>query len=173
MNVTMKIGGVQETVTVTADAAAGRDAQHQRRHHGDRGADGRPAAERPQPSQLILLSGSAVENGGSGALTGSQRQYPSAVAISVAGGTGNSTMYLVDGGYNNDPQNNTGNADAVSRRAAGVQTENGVRPARYGMYTGATVNAVTKSGSNSFHGIAFDFVRAPPLNSLRYFDIAD
>ncbi len=38
------------------------------------------------------------------------RQYPGAVVISVAGGTGNSTMYLVDGGYNNDPQNNTGNA---------------------------------------------------------------
>ena len=59
-----------------------------------------------QAAQLVLLSGVAVEVGG---LT-SNRQYPNAVAISVAGGSGNSTMYLVDGGFNNDPQNNTGNA---------------------------------------------------------------
>ena len=77
----------------------------------------------------------------------SNRQHPNAVAISVAGGTGNSTLFLVDGGYNNDSGNNTGNAMPFPDALQEFRTETGVRPARYGMYTGATVNAVTRSGS--------------------------
>ena len=116
--------------------------------------------------QLIVLSGSAVENPG---LT-DNRQYPNSVAISVAGGTGNSTMYLVDGGYNNDPQNNTGNPMPFPDALQEFKTENGVRNARYGMSTGATVNAVTKSGGNAFHGSVFDFVRDSRFNAIRYFE---
>ena len=99
-----------------------------------------------------MLSGPAVDNGASGALIGSQRQYPSAVAIAVAGGTGNSTLYLVDGGYNNDPLNNIGQPMPFPDALEEFKVESGVRPARYGVYTGATVNAVTRSGSNAFHG---------------------
>src|SRR6185503_20163076 len=116
--------------------------------------------------QLIVLSGSAVENT---TLT-DNRQYPNAVAISVAGGTGNSTMYLVDGGYNNDPQNNTGNPMPFPDALQEFRTETGVRAARYGMSTGATVNAVTKAGTNNFHGNAFDFVRDHTFNAIRYFE---
>ena len=74
-----------------------------------------------QPSQLILLSGPAVDNGGSGALIGSQRQYPSAVAISVAGGTGNSTLYSGRRRLQQRSAEQHRSADAVSGRAAGVQ----------------------------------------------------
>ena len=116
--------------------------------------------------QLIVLSGSAVETPG---LT-DNRQYPNSVAISVAGGTGNSTMYLVDGGYNNDPQNNTGNPMPFPDALQEFKTENGVRNARYGMSTGATVNAVTKSGGNTLHGSVFDFVRDSRFNAIRYFE---
>ena len=75
-----------------------------------------------QASQLVLLSGAAVTQ--AGGLIGSQREYPSAVAISVAGGTGNSTIYLVDGAFNNDPGQQHRPADAVSRRARRVQGRN-------------------------------------------------
>ena len=68
-------------------------------------------------------------------------------------------MYLVDGGYNNDPQNNTGNAMPFPDALQEFSVESGVRSARFGMSTGATVNAVTKSGTNTFHGSVFDFVR--------------
>src|SRR5438105_2541635 len=119
--------------------------------------------------QLIVLSGSAVENT---TLT-DNRQYPNSVAISVAGGTGNSTMYLVDGGYNNDPQNNTGNPMPFPDALQEFRTENGVRNARYGMSTGATVNAVTKAGTNAFRGNLFDFARDHRFNSIRYFEQKD
>ena len=45
-----------------------------------------------------------------------------------------------------------------------------MRDARFGMSVGATVNAVTKSGTNEFHGNVFDFVRDAKFNSISYFD---
>jgi hypothetical protein len=172
INVTLKVGAMQETVTVAADAA-----MVETRNTGvgstvtQEQMVGLPLNGR-QASQLVMLSGPAVDNGASGALIGSQRQYPSAVAISVAGGTGNSTLYLVDGGYNNDPLNNIGQPMPFPDALQEFKVENGVRPARYGVYTGATVNAVTRSGSNDFHGTGFVFGRHHDFNARGYFDVA-
>jgi Carboxypeptidase regulatory-like domain len=166
VNVTMKVGGLEETVTVQSDATL----VETRNVNVGTVVSQEQIVSLPLNGrsvlQLIVLSGSAVENTG---LT-DNRQYPNAVAISVAGGTGNSTMYLVDGGYNNDPQNNTGNPMPFPDALQEFKTENGVRNARYGMSTGATVNAVTKAGTNSFHGSLFDFVRDHSVNSIRYFE---
>jgi hypothetical protein len=157
VNITLKVGAMTETVSVRADAT-----MIETRNIGvgtvvsQEQIVGLPLNGR-SALQLIVLAGSSVEVGG---LT-DDRQYPGAVAISVAGGTGNSTMYLVDGGFNNDPQNNTGNA---------IPFPDALRDARFGMSTGATVNAVTKSGTNSFHGNFFDFVRHHKFNSIRYFE---
>ena len=166
VNVTMKVGGLTETVRVEADA----NLVETRNVNVGTVVPQEQIVSLPLNGrsvlQLIVLSGSAVETGG---LT-DNRQYPNAVAISVAGGTGNSTMYLVDGGYNNDPQNNTGNAMPFPDALQEFKTENGVRNARYGMATGATVNAVTKSGTNNFHGSVFDFARHHAFNAIRFFE---
>jgi hypothetical protein len=167
VNVTLKVGSLTETVQVQADAS-----QVDTRSTGvglvvsQEQIIGLPLNGR-QATQLVLLSGAAVEVGGG--LT-SNRQYPNAVAISVAGGTGNSTLYLVDGGYNNDSGNNTGNAMPFPDALQEFRTESGVRPARYGMYTGATVNAVTKSGTNQLHGTMFGFARHHSFNAIPYFN---
>ena len=166
VNVSMKVGGLTETVSVKSDA----NLVESRNVSLGTVVPQEQIVSLPLNGrsvlQLIVLSGSAVETPG---LT-DNRQYPNSVAISVAGGTGNSTMYLVDGGYNNDPQNNTGNPMPFPDALQEFKTENGVRNARYGMSTGATVNAVTKSGGNAFHGSAFDFVRDHRFNSIRYFE---
>lgn len=166
VNVTLKVGGVSETVLVEADAA-----QVETRSIGlgqivpQEQIVGLPLNGR-SALQLIVLAGGAVETPG---LT-DDRQYPGAVAIAVQGGTGNSTMYLVDGGYNNDPQNNTGNAIPFPDALEEFNVESGVRSARFGMSTGATVNAVTKSGTNAFHGGLFEFTRNHRFNAIRYFE---
>lgn len=134
INVTLNVGSMEETVMVEAAAsliearstAVGTVVNEQQ-------MVGLPLDGR-QPSQLVLLSGAAVQN--DGGLIGSQRQYPSAVAISVAGGTGNSTIYLVDGGFNNDPVNNIGQPMPFPDALQEFKVETGVRPARYGIYTG-------------------------------------
>ncbi len=166
VNVRLKLGTLEETITVTANATL----VETRNVNIGTVVPQEQIVSLPLNGrsvlQLIVLSGAAVENT---TLT-DNRQYPNAVAISVAGGTGNSTMYLVDGGYNNDPQNNTGNPMPFPDALQEFRTENGVRNARYGMSTGATVNAVTKSGSNTFHGNVFDFARDSRFNAIRYFE---
>ena len=166
VKVTLKVGSVQETVEVNADAGLvetqGLSVGNVTSHEVlvDLPLNGR------QATQLLLLEG-AVDSGGA---TAANRGYPGQVAISVAGGTGNSTQYLVDGGYNNDPQLNAGNILPFPDALQEFRTESGVRDARYGMSTGATVNAVTKSGTNGFHGNAFYFMRDHKFNAIRFFE---
>src|SRR5664279_5275208 len=104
-------------------------------------------------------------NGGD--LTGSKNiQGPSggSVQVSVAGGAANGVNFLLDGGDNNDAFSNVNLPipfpDAVQEFS--VQT-NGL-PAQYGLHPGGLVNIVTKSGANSFHGDAFEFLRNGDLN---------
>jgi Carboxypeptidase regulatory-like domain len=165
-NVTLKVGALSETISVQADATLveSRDVGVSRVVEQEQ-IVGLPLNGR-SATQLIILAGGAVNVGG---LT-DNRQYPNAVSISVAGGTGNSTNYLVDGGYNNDPQNNTGNVMPFPDALQEFSVESGVRSARFGSSTGATVNAVTRSGTNTFHGSAFVFGRHHMFNSIRYFD---
>lgn len=171
LNLKMNVGTLSETITVVAAAtmietrntAVGTVVTQEQ-------MVGLPLDGR-QASQLVLLSGAAVTQ--PGGLIGSQRQYPSAVAISVAGGTGNSTIYLVDGGFNNDPVNNIGQPMPFPDALQEFKVESGVRPARYGIYTGATVNAVTKAGTNAFHGNLFEFVRDHRFNARNAFAQTD
>jgi hypothetical protein len=44
--------------------------------------------------------------------------------------------------------------------------------AEYGNYSGGQVNIVTKQGTNSFHGSAFNFLRNEDLNARGYYDNA-
>ena len=172
INVTLKVGALSETVQVSAAAtmvevrSTGVGTVVSEEQMTGLPLDGR------QPSQLVLLAGAAVVNSTNG-MIGGQRQYPSAVAISVAGGTGNSTIYLVDGGFNNDPVMNIGQPMPFPDALQEFKVESGVRPARYGIYTGATVNAVTKAGTNAFHGNLFEFLRDHRFNAVNRFATRD
>ncbi len=172
INIVLKVGTLSETITVTAGASLveGRSTSVGTVISAEQMV-GLPLDGR-QPSMLVLAAGAAVVNN-TGGLIGSQRQYPSAVAISVAGGTGNSTIYLVDGAFNNDPVNNLGQPMPFPDALQEFKVESGVRPARYGIYTGATVNAVTKSGTNALHGNAFEFLRDHRFNAINKFATQD
>ncbi len=55
--------------------------------------------------------------------------------------------------------------DAVAE----VQVQTGTYPAQYGGYLGVQVNMVTKSGSNNFHGAAYEFLRNQVLDAKPFF----
>src|SRR5438132_8391824 len=90
--------------------------------------------------------------------------------FNVAGARSQSNVFLLDGVSNIDTQINSalGNfriTDAVQEFA--VQTS--VATAEFGRGTGGQVSIVTKSGSNQFHGSAFEYLRNSVLDAADFF----
>jgi hypothetical protein len=92
-------------------------------------------------------------------------------AVSINGARGISNNYLLDGGDNNDPQLNTAalvpNPDALEEFS--ILTNN--YSAEYGRGAGAVVNAITKSGTNQFHGSLYEFVRNFDFDARNFFSL--
>ena len=91
------------------------------------------------------------------------------MGISVAGGLRNGVEYQLDGAAHNSPHD-LGNLpfpfpDALQE----FSVASGGLAAATGMHSGASVNAVTKSGTNVFRGNVFEFFRDERFNSKAYF----
>jgi len=90
--------------------------------------------------------------------------------FNVAGARSQSNVFLVDGVSNTDtqinsPLNNFRITDAVQEFA--VQTS--VSQAEFGRGTGGQINVVTKSGTNQFHGSAFEYLRNTVFDAADFF----
>jgi outer membrane receptor protein involved in Fe transport len=169
----MKVGSVAETVTVSAQAAQVETASP------TLGATvtGAPIQDLPlngrntldlaltQPGVVPIaddLGTYGTSNGGSNGLAG----------ISVGGARGDAVAYLLDGGINNRVTSNqvvfNPNPDAVGEFRI---LENNYTP-EYGRNGGGVVTEVIKSGTNSFHGSLYDYVRNDAFDANTYFDKA-
>jgi hypothetical protein len=117
-----------------------------------------------QVTDLIVLAGAAVQTG-----RPNSRNFQGGVNISVAGGLDFGVAYTLDGAMHNDPQNTSSMPlpfpDALQEfqvATSGLSAQNGVK-------SGASVNAVTKSGTNVLHGNAFEFLRDKRFNAVSPF----
>src|SRR6185295_8653915 len=119
-----------------------------------------------QATQSIITLGAASY--GDPGDTGSKTFY-SSTRISVAGGQGNGTAYLLDGGDNTDAMSNVNLPFPFPDALQEFSVETSAVSSRFGTHPGATVNAVTKSGSNSFHGNLFEYLRNGNLNARNFF----
>lgn len=120
-----------------------------------------------QMTALITLSGGSNSAPGND-FTGSKYSYQT-ISVSVAGGNGNTTLWRLDGGDNQDYMGN-GNLpfpfpDAVSQ----FSVESTALGAQDGEHTGGMVNVVTRSGTNSYHGSAFEFIRNNYLDATNFY----
>ncbi|MFN7939285.1 MAG: TonB-dependent receptor [Bryobacteraceae bacterium] len=90
-------------------------------------------------------------------------------AFVVNGSRQSGVYFLLDGGMNTDSYRNYSgvfpNPDAVQEFS--VQKSN--FSAEYANATGAVMSVVTKSGTNEFHGSAFEFLRNYNLNARNFF----
>src|SRR5439155_21365755 len=116
---------------------------------------------------LIRMVASVVT--GVGTTTAGSANSSETINISVNGARGNEVNYRLDGATHLDNVTKLHatypNPDAVQEFA--VQTSN--YSALYGNFSGAVVNVVTRSGSNQFHGSAFEFVRNGAINARNFF----
>src|SRR4029077_13192476 len=85
------------------------------------------------------------------------------------GGRGPDLSYLLDGGNHNDPFNNLNLPLPFPDALQEFKVETSALPAQYGHHSAGAVNIVTKSGTNEFHGDAFEFVRNYKFNARDFF----
>src|SRR6185295_15187429 len=112
-----------------------------------------------QVTDLIVLAGAAVQG------APNNKSMPGSVYTGVAGSLPFGVAYLLDGAAHNNPYDNLNMPlpfpDALQEfrvATSGLSADNGV-------HSGGSVNAVTKSGTNNFHGAAFEFLRDKGFNA--------
>ena len=165
----LAVGAEQETVTVEAEGLAlqTEDAKFKQT------VDQRQIAELPlnsasrQVTGLIALAGGTAPAPG-GDFTGSKYSYQT-MSVSIAGGQGNSTIWRLDGGDNTDYHANVNLPFPFPDALNQFSVESTVLGAQDGINSGGKVNAVTRSGTNSFHGNAFEFIRNNYINARNFF----
>jgi hypothetical protein len=100
--------------------------------------------------------------------------------FSVNGARGRANNFLLDGtdmndGYRNDPAINEAGVFGTPATILPVEAIAELHvasnfEAEYGRSAGGVVNVVTKSGTNNFHGSAFDYFRNNALDARNYFN---
>src|SRR5258708_4227528 len=95
------------------------------------------------------------------------------INTSINGSRGNSSLLLVDGGFNMDSGSNNSQISNVGIDfidQVSIKTSN--FSAEYGRNSGAAINVVTRSGSNAFHGSAYEYGRNEHLDANDFFNDA-
>lgn len=117
--------------------------------------------------QLVtLIPGAALLNDDQLALTTSL----STTGQAINGNRPNTSNVTVDGSFNLDAGSNGSQINNIGVdfiREVQVQTSS--FSAEYGRQSGASVNVVTRSGGNQFHGGLFEFVRNEKLDARSFF----
>jgi hypothetical protein len=164
VDVALRIGNVTEQVLVEANAA---QVETQATGVGQV-IDNQRVLELPltarDSQQLVILAGGAVSGGGQAA----NRSYPVKL-ISVAGAQTDAVTYVLDGGTHNEPYINSAMPLPFPDALQEFKVETSAAPAQYGGHAGGAVEMVTRSGTNQFHGTAFEFLRNGDLNARNTF----
>jgi hypothetical protein len=167
VDVSMKVGSVSEQVTVEAAAIQ----VETRTQSVGQVVDTARVLDMPlngrEVHELIFLAGMANYPGTASLNT--VRNYPT-VVVSVAGGAPDSVAYNLDGVIHQDPYNNLSLPLPFPDALQEFKVETSAVPAQYGYHSTAAVNAVTKSGTNAFHGDLFEFLRNGDLNANDFFN---
>jgi hypothetical protein len=120
-----------------------------------------------QVYDLVTLSGAAVQTGA--ATTLNRAAYPGTPTFSIAGSLNGGNTVTLDGALHNDVASNTALPLPFPDALQEFKVETSSLPAQYGFHSGAALNAVTKSGTNNYHGTLFEFVRNYKFNSRSFF----
>ncbi|MBI4483068.1 MAG: TonB-dependent receptor [Acidobacteria bacterium] len=166
---TLRVGEVAERVTVTAEAPL---IESTTATMGGL-VDAKQMRDIPLNTrsfiELVPLQTGAVfaEAGESSATKGFGRK------LAIVGTRYNASVFLLDGAVMNDAAGSSGSA---AQTMTGVETVREFRvitnayTAEHGRHTGAVISAVTKSGTNEFHGSIFEFLRNDNLDARNFFD---
>jgi hypothetical protein len=170
VDLTLEVGGVGETVTVTGAAQlveteSGRVSSLV----SEKQVTELPLNGRNYAALVTLVPGLSAPNEG-GAFGTRGTGLDSHVDVSVNGNQSNANMWTVDGVNNMDVGSNATllvfpSIDSIAE----FRVERNSFSAEYGQAQGAVINLITKGGSNDFHGSLFEFFRNDKLNANDWF----
>jgi hypothetical protein len=112
------------------------------------------------PVELIQLAGAAVPAGQAGTAG-----MPGGRFISIGGGLLSGVSYLLDGTLYNNPFDSLNLPFPFPDALQEFKVETSSLTAQNGLHSAGTVSAVVKSGTNAFHGDAFEFFRNGKMNA--------
>jgi hypothetical protein len=169
--VTLQLGELAETVSVEAAAplvetrspSVGGVIENERIE--ELPLNGRNTAD------LIAIAGAVVPQGQSSSR--SVQGASGGVGYSVAGGQAFGVAYLLDGAIHNNPYDNFNLPLPFPDATQEFRVETGSQNAQNGFHSGASVNVVTKAGTNLFHGDLFEFARHHRFNGTNPFNTRD
>lgn len=154
LNFTMKVAAVTETVTVSGELLAVDTKKSE-------------LAGRIAPDQIENLPLNGRNWLDLVALVPGTRGNPGTVQAGASGGDG--SRYQMDG-ISVTGQGTGGETQSYSQEIVGeFQVLTNRYDAEYGRVTGAVINAVTKSGTNSLHGSVFGYTRNDFLDAKSFF----
>ncbi|HEV2763684.1 MAG TPA: carboxypeptidase regulatory-like domain-containing protein [Pyrinomonadaceae bacterium] len=161
VDVAMKAGRIEEVVTVTENAALLNTANAEVATRFDE----RRLSELPLATNRNVYN-VALSAAGVGQLNSGQSGFAAGINFSANGGRVRSNNFMIDGQDNNDfgvagaaiPLNNP---DLIQE----VRLVTNQFSAEYGRNSSAVFNAITKSGTNQYHGSAFWFHNDNALNA--------
>jgi hypothetical protein len=155
---TLSVGALADEVTVTAEAALIQAASGERSFTvATESVQNLPFANRNFAATAILVPG--VGAAGVGATTG----VSAAGGVTRVGGGGQNNI-MMDGLSTMDTGNNGQNIQINTEGIAEVKILTQGYQAEYGRSSGLQITAVTKSGTNQFHGSVYDIRRNSDWN---------
>jgi hypothetical protein len=173
VNVQLQVGQVTQTVEVTGEAPLVQTTEAAVGYL----IDDRTITELPlngrDISQLMLLNPGVVQNV-NGKWGNADKGFGK--RFSISGMRGEDNSYLLDGSYINDYYRHV--PSGPSGALTGIETVREFQmltnsfSAAYGRALGGVFNAVTKSGTNQWHGSAYEFLRNSKMDAANFFDNA-
>ena len=165
-NVALEVGGVSQSVTVEAAAGAAvlNETPSVENIVTEDQVNTLPLNGRDY-NQLVFLSAGAVDY----SVTGTNYDIGT---VAVNGNRAYSNGYLVDGVSNDSSFQNNSAAPLSVALIREFKVISGMAPAEFGQ-AGTSISVVTKSGTNQFHGNAFEYYRGNALVTRNPFTQTD
>jgi hypothetical protein len=164
VDVSLKVGATSEQVQVEANAtlvesqATGVGNVIENQRILELPLNGRLATDLVQYTGAVIPQGVAG-NGG----------YPGTPQFVIAGGQAFGVAFYLDGSVYNNPWDLANMPLPFPDALQEFKVETSTLTAQNGIHAGGTVTGVTRSGTNTFHGDAFDFLRNGDMNARNFF----
>ena len=169
-NIVMELGtGPSTTVTVSAEQQIVKDSAVRYETVLSKQVTDMPLQGRNWTTLLKIIPGSSPRN--TQAMNGREAGYDGYGDFNINGKAANQTQVNLDGGSNVDHGSDTKTTVTPSLESiqeVSILTNN--FQAEYGIRAGAVIQIVTKSGTNNWHGTAWDYLRNEALNATPWGD---